>query len=463
MKKKVYVLLFAVLSMTAAFSQVEWYVSTQKLPWQKGNGPVLQTYNGSRQNLLEILLSEKKQAIDGWGGCFNERGMEELSVLPEEKKKEVIAQLFDSVDGCGFNICRMPIGASDYAMDAYSLDDTPGDYRMEHFTIDRDRKYLIPYIKLAMQYNPSLKIWGSPWSPPAWMKANNHYACQGMKDSSHLRWDRGTQTAYAGYLAKYVEAYRHEGIHVYAVHVQNEPYACQNFPSCLWTGAQMRDFIRDYLGPRFKELNAEIWLGTINNGNYDDCAGVVLSDPEAAKYIKGVGYQWSGKNAIVVTAARHPDKRLMQTESECGGGENNMQAALYTYSLINHYLKSGANSYMYWNMVLDRSLGHSSGLSTWGWPQNSLISIDRNTLEVSYNMEFYVMKHFAHFIKEGAYRVTTSGYDKNVLAFVNPDNKLVVVIGNDSQFSESYTIKIADQMFQAEVPAFSFNTFVISR
>ena len=158
MKKTIYVLLLAALGIAPAFSQVEWYVSTQKLPWQKGNEPVLHAYDGSRQNLLEILPSEKKQTIDGWGGCFNERGMDALSMLPAEKKKEVIAQLFDSVDGCRFNICRMPIGASDYAMDAYSLDDIPGDYKMDHFTIDRDRKYLIPYIKLAMQYNPALKI-----------------------------------------------------------------------------------------------------------------------------------------------------------------------------------------------------------------------------------------------------------------------------------------------------------------
>ncbi|MDD4922261.1 MAG: glycoside hydrolase family 30 beta sandwich domain-containing protein, partial [Bacteroidales bacterium] len=191
---------------------------------------------------------------------------------------------------------------------------------------------------------------------------------------------------------------------------------------------------------------------------YDDCAGVVLSDPEAAKYITGVGYQWDGKHAIATTAAKHPGVRLMQTESECGGSENNLKAALYTYSLVDHYFKAGANSYMYWNMILDRS-----GLSTWGWPQNSMISINRSTREVSYNMEFYVMKHFAHFVKSGASRLLTKGYDENLLAFINPDKKIVVVLMNDTQFGKTYTVKVGDEMFEAEVPAFSFNSFVVNK
>lgn len=456
MKRNCSIILMIVFTFTQTFSQVQWVTTTEKTPWKTNPTSAFQKYDGARQHLIEIYTSEKLQQIDGFGGCFNERGMDALSVLPENKKQEVIGQLFDSASGCAFNICRMPIGASDYAMDYYSLDDTPEDYEMEHFSIERDRKYLIPYIKLAMKYNPDLKIWGSPWTPPAWMKANGHYACQGMKDNSQIRWEPKILKAYALYLGKYVKAYRNEGINVYAIHVQNEPYACQNFPSCLWTGAQMRDFVRDYLGAGLAGLNVEIWLGTINNGNYNDCAGVVLSDPEAAKYIRGIGYQWDGKYAIATTAAKNPGIRLMQTESECGGSENNLKSGLYTYSLIDHYLKSGANSYMYWNMILDRG-----GLSSWGWPQNSMISINRSTLEVTYNMEFYVIKHFAHFIRNGAFRVATSGCDENALAFVNPDGKFVLVVMNDSQFDKYYNIKVGNKMLAVDIPKFSFNTFKV--
>lgn len=456
LKKSAIIISLNLLICQSVFAQIRWIETTEKALWQTNTAPVLQKYDGTNEQLIEIFPLNKMQQIDGFGGCFNEKGMDALSVLTEDKRQEVIQQLFDTVSGCNFNICRMPIGASDYAMDYYSMDDTPGDYKMEHFSIERDKKYLIPYIKLAMKYNPGLKIWGSPWTPPAWMKANNYYACQGMLNSCHLLWNPEILNAYALYFKKYVNAYRNEGINVYAIHVQNEPYACQNFPSCLWTGNEMRDFIKNYLGPKLKGLNTEIWLGTINNGRYDECAGVVLSDKGAAKYITGVGYQWDGKYAIGITAAKNPGIRLMQTESECGGGENNMQSAQYTFSLIDRYLKSGANSYMYWNMILDQS-----GLSSWGWRQNSLISINRNKREADYNMEFYVMKHFAHFIKSGAFRLATSGYDENVLVFINPDNALILVVMNNSQFSKKYTVKIGNKMFEAVLPGQSFNTFKI--
>jgi glucosylceramidase len=241
------------------------------------------------------------------------------------------------------------------------------------------------------------------------------------------------------------------------VHVQNEPYACQNFPSCLWNGEQLSDFIKNYLGPELENLNVEIWLGTINNRNYNDYAGLVLSDPQTKKYITGVGYQWSGKHAIGQTAIEHPDMKLMQTESECGGNENNMSSAVKTFGLIDHYLKAGANSYMYWNMVLD-----NSGLSTWGWPQNSMISIDRATREPKYNMEFYVMKHFSHFVKKDAHRLATTGCDENTLAFQNPDNEIIIVVMNDSHNDMKYTIEVEGKMFELMVPSGSFNTFQIN-
>ena len=457
MNKKYGLTLFLIVVIfSQAFSQVQWISSTESSPWRSNNPLPIEKYSKNETALLELFPGEKQQQIDGFGGCFNERGMDALSVLSSEKRQEVIQQLFDSKLGCAFNICRMPIGASDYAMDYYSLDDTAGDYAMKYFSIDRDRKYLIPYIKLAMQYNPDLKIWGSPWTPPSWMKENEHYACQGTEKTSKIKWDPIILDAYALYFKRYIEAYRDEGINVYAIHVQNEPYACQNFPSCLWTGAELRDFIKNYLGPELSDLDVEIWLGTINNGNYNDCAGVVLADPKARQFITGVGYQWDGKKAIKTTWEKHPEMKLMQTESECGGSENNMHSALYTYSLIDHYLKAGANSYMYWNMVLDKS-----GLSSWGWPQNSMISIDRRTRESKYNMEFYVMKHFAHFIKSGAFRINTSGNDENALAFVNPDNSMILVVMNNSASVKNYTVKVKDKMFEARISAYSFNTFQI--
>jgi glucosylceramidase len=328
---------------TPLFSQVQWTVTTEKAPWQTNTAPALQKYDGTTQNLIEVYPSKKLQQIDGFGGCFNEKGMDAMAALSKGKQQEILGELFDKTKGCAFNICRMPMGANDYSMDYYSYDDTPEDYEMKHFSIDRDRKYLLPYIKMAMKYNPDLKIWASPWCPPQWMKSSGFYGFQKNEDSSHIRKESKVFKAYALYFEKFVKAYRNEGVNLYAVHVQNEPYSSQIFPSCLWTGAEMRDFIRDYLGPKLFGLGVEIWLRTINSGNYAQSAGAVLTDPKAAKYITGMGFQWDGKKAIAEAAAKHPGFKLMQTESECGGSENNLNLALYTYGLIDHYLKAGAN------------------------------------------------------------------------------------------------------------------------
>lgn len=85
-----------------------------------------------------------------------------LSTLPAEKRDTVLYNLFDPENGLKFNICRMPIGASDYAVNWYSLNSMEKDFEMSEFTIERDKQYLLPYIKAAMQFRSDLKIWALP-------------------------------------------------------------------------------------------------------------------------------------------------------------------------------------------------------------------------------------------------------------------------------------------------------------
>ena len=201
------------------------------------------------------------QEMMGFGGCFNELGYEALSHLDSEDQEALLKELFlPSDEGANLNFCRLPMGANDYSKSWYSLNETPGDYGMKKFSIERDKNCLIPYIKRAMEYCPDLKLFASPWSPPTWMKNPPVY-----------NWGKLIPTeenlqAYALYFALFVENYEREGIHIDQVHVQNEPVANQKFPSCMWTGAELRDFIKGYLGPTFEQrgLDTEIWLGTIN-------------------------------------------------------------------------------------------------------------------------------------------------------------------------------------------------------
>lgn len=431
------------------------YSSSQTLRWQAS--PLSTEESGTP----DLTVSEiRERTIDGFGGCFNELGMIALNALSDALRQQVLDNLFAPQGECRLNLGRVPIGASDYALSWYSLNEQEGDYEMRHFSIERDKRYLLPYVKAALARQPALQLFASPWSPPTWLKT--HQVC----NFGRLRSDARTQQAYALYFQKFVEAWQQVGVPIHQVHVQNEVAADQKFPSCVWSGEQLRVFIRDYLGPRFaaSHMPCEIWLGTINASeflkeagqDYDDYAGLVLSDPEAIQYIKGVGYQWAGKNAIQRTVMSYPELRYYQTENECGDGQNTWQYAHYVFGLFRHYLINGANGYFYWNMVLEKG-----GESAWGWRQNSMITVDSASGEVTYNPEYFIMRHFSGLIQPGARHVPLQGHlCGNAVAFANPDGGLVININNPSDQEKNVTLAIEGRCYRASLPPCSVNSIV---
>jgi len=377
-----------------------------------------------RPELTLDVTAEEFQSWDGFGGCFNEMGWEVIQGLPGRERTRLFRDLFSPEDGCRFTLGRLPIGASDYALEWYSHNETPGDYAMRHFSIERDRKYLLPYLRAARAVQPELRLFASPWSPPTWMKSPRVY------NYGTLVWDRPTLDAYALYFVRFVQAYAAEGLPIAQVHVQNEPLADQKFPSCLWTGAQLRDFIRDHLGPAFRKhkIASEIWLGTLNTDNFRDYPQALFNDPRAAAFTAGIGLQWAGKGMVQRLNHALPGVPLMQTENECGNGDNSWEYARYIFNLMWHYITNGVRAYVYWNMVLP-----PGGRSTWGWKQNAMITVDPATHRFHYNPEFYVMKHYAAFIEPGARRLGVHGpLAADAVAFRNPGGETVVVLQNPS-------------------------------
>ncbi|MFA5046250.1 MAG: glycosyl hydrolase family 30, partial [Paludibacter sp.] len=227
--------------------KVQWTSSTENEKWIQQKGLVFQPSASGKSAEINIYPNEKLQQINGFGGCFNELGWEALlSISPAEREK-ILKELFTPT-GANFSFCRVPVGANDYSLSYYSLDDVPDDFTMSNFNIDRDRYILIPYIKEAQKIRPELKIWASPWSPPSWMKANNHYALRGGKLNGHtngltkekevlnnstaFRMETDYLQAYALYLSKFAQAYKKEGINLKAINVQNEIVYSPHWSSC---------------------------------------------------------------------------------------------------------------------------------------------------------------------------------------------------------------------------------------
>jgi glucosylceramidase len=450
-------------------SQVEWRSTTNDNRWVTKETKLTKLKNAKVD--AAVIPETKEQTVDGFGACFNELGWKALSVLDEQGRGAILKNLFDPKEGLKLNICRMPVGANDYALDYYSLNDSVNDFEMKYFSIARDKKMLIPYIRAAMKYRPDLKIWGSPWCPPFWMKTNDHYACRqsqtngldkeksGREGKTQFRMQPEYLNAYALYFTKYLQAYRNEAINITGIHVQNEMNSCQNFPSCIWTATDLGTFIGKYLGPVVKANipNAEIWYGTYERPSLEKI-DTIMQNPVISKYITGVSFQWAGKQAIPGVHAKYPDLKLMQSETECGNGSNDWKAAEYTFSLMKHYFENGVSVYSFWNSVLDET-----GKSMWGWKQNSMITVTSSTKEVVYNPEFYLLKHFSYFIEPGAKKVKTEGNNSEMLAFQNPDKNLIIIIENNEDSAKETNLRIGESRLSVQLEPKSFNTFKIRK
>lgn len=443
--------------------------SSYNNPWQ--NQTVKLIKSGPYNETIEIFTSNKKQVIHGFGACFNELGWEAMSVLKKAQRDSILKNVFDTTNGCRFSICRMPIGANDFSIGYYSLNDEYLDYAMDSFSLSRDKQRLIPYIKSAMKYNPELKIWGSPWTPPTWMKENMHYGgrvinnnwgqYQGgnqedLYDYNRLKKGDDILNAYAQYFVNYIDQYKQNGIEIYAIHPQNEVFANQLFPSSVWEADQLAKFMADYLFPALEDDHPEIevWLGTINSDSVE-YVEEILNYKNLKSKIAGIGVQWGGLRMIDTLRLLYPELKIMQTESECNNGMNEWFTAEHTWDLIHETFLKGGNSYMYWNLVLDEI-----GLSHWMWRQNSMISVNKFTGEIVYNPEFYLMKHFSYFVEPGA-KLLDSSTNKDLLAFINPDKCVVVVVSNKNKTPKNFQFKINNKTYTTELKPKTFNSFLI--
>lgn len=429
-------------------------LTTADRPWQSVPAP--RAVAAESQPDLRIT-GDEGATWRGFGGCFNELGWVALGHLPAADRDALLDDLFAPGGELGFTFCRLPIGANDYSLDWYSHDEHPGDFAMERFSIARDERDLLPYIRAALARNPDITLFASPWSPPTWLKSPPVY------NYGTLIADAAHYDAYARYFVRFVQAYAAAGVTVHQIHVQNEPVSSQKFPSCVITGPEFARFIGGHLAPAFAAagVTAEIWLGTINGPETDDrkwwttyhhYAGLVLEDPAARAAIRGIAYQWAGKHALQITRLGHPELPLIQSENECGDGSNSWRHAWYVADLIHHYLINDVVAYVYWNMVLE-----PGGRSTWGWNQNTLVTVDPVTGAAVRNPEWHVMRHYAA-IRPGDRRLRCERpWATSSVAFRGTDG-LTVVVRNPYPHHRTVTIAAAGRTWAVDLPAESLAT-----
>lgn len=411
---------------------------------------------------LQLDAAQKFQEIIGFGGAFTEAAAYTLSRMSPEKRAEAIRAYFDPKEGIGYSIGRVHIHSCDFALGNYTYVED-NDAELKTFDISHDHETILPLIKDAIKTKGGdIKLLASPWSPPAWMKTNGE-----MNHGGQLKPEFAE--TWALYYTKFLKAYQQEGLNMWAVTVQNEPAAVQTWDSCIYSGEDERDFVRDHLGPTLhKEGFADVKL-LVWDHNRDiivERASAVYNDPEAAKYVWGTGFHWYVSEEFENVGKVHdlfPDKHLLFTE---GCQEQGVHLGAwhtgerYGRNMIGD-LNNWTEGYLDWNIVLDETGGpnHVNNLC------DAPIIADTTTDTLHYNSSYYYIGHFSKFIAPGAVRIGLKSGNAALLstAFQNPDGTIVAVVQNETDAEQSFSLALGNAAAEETLPAHSIATYVIEK
>ncbi|TRW89650.1 glycoside hydrolase family 30 protein [Candidatus Methylobacter oryzae] len=402
----------------------------------------------------------KFQEIQGFGGAFTEAAAVTLDKMPPDLRQEILQAYFSPDTGNAYSLCRTHINSCDFSLGNYAYTEVDGDVELKHFSIEHDRQALIPMIREAIDLScGKLKLFASPWSPPAWMKTNGMMN-QGGKLKPEYR------QAWADYYVRYIQEYRKEGIAIWGLTVQNEPEATQTWDSCIYTGEEERDFVKDYLGPTLhaagmSDVNVIVW--DHNRDRLFERAKAVLDDPKAAQYVWGVGFHWycgDHFDNVQLTHDAYPDKHLIFTE---GCQEAGPHLGLwdtgerYARSIIND-LNRWTEAWVDWNLVLDQTGGPNHVGNFCSAP----IIADTEAGEIHYQSSYYYIGHFSRFIRPGARRVACAKTldSLEASAFLNSDGTVAVVVLNRTGQAIDFVLKSEGLQAKTSAPARGIKTFV---
>ena len=410
--------------------------------------------------------TKRSQTILGIGGALTDASAEVFAKLSAAKQRELLDAYFDPAKGIAYTIGRTNIHSCDFSSASYTYVDE-GDKALKSFSVEHDRKFRIPFIKQALATaGGKLTLFASPWSPPAFMKTNNDML-HGGKLKPEFR------QAWANYFTKFIKAYEKEGIPIWGVTVQNEPMATQTWESCVFTAEDERDFVKSFLGPTMKRagLGAKKIIAWDHNRDLIyQRVSTILADPEAAKYVWGIGFHWyepwSGGTMMFdnVRLVREtwPDKPLLFTE----GTVDTFKPADITHwrlgeyygrSMINDF-NDGAVGWTDWNVLLDMQGGPNHVGNFCFAP----VHANTSTSELTYTNSYHYIGHFSKFVRPGARRIAAAPSRSALLstAFVNPDGKVSVVVMNPTDKPVDYFLWVAGNAAEVNSLPHSIQTLV---
>lgn len=417
---------------------------------------------------ISVFVNPNKsfQTFIGIGGAFTDATAETFAKLSKVKQEEFVQAYFSKEKGIGYTLGRTTIHSSDFSSGSYTYIDE-GDKDLKTFNLNHDKQFRIPLIKKAMETaGGKLTLFASPWSPPAFMKSNSSMLKGGkLLPEFNQPW--------ANYFVKYIRAIEKEGIPIWGVTIQNEPMATQSWESCIFSAEDERDFLKNYLGPTFwknglKDKKIIIW--DHNRDLITHRVSTILDDPEASKYVWGIGYHWyetwSGGQPMFENVEQvnemYPEKNLIFTEGtvekfDATQYQRWANGERYGRSMINDF-NDGTVAWTDWNLLLDEKGGPNHVGNYCFAP----IHADSKTGELIYTPSYYYIGHFSKFIKQGAKRISAAASRSQLLttSFLNPDGKVATVVMNQSDKTVKYNYIIGTESAEIEIPPHAIQTLV---
>lgn len=405
-----------------------------------GEGPV-----------IYINENHRYQQMDGFGASMTDSSAWLIyTQMPETQRRAVMNALFSPVEGIGISMLRIPMGASDFVHDRpYTYDDMPQgetDPDLLHFSIEHDRAYIIPALKDALRLNPNLRLIASPWSPPAWMKDSGSLFSGTLKKEYY--------PALAQYFVKFIQAYQAEGLPIYAVTIQNEPYyEPYTYPGMRLEPAEAAELVKNHLAPAFQAAGLDTKI-LIWDHNWDEWKYplTVLGDAEARARVAGTAFHCYAGSVLAQTIVHdaYPEKDIYFTECSGGTWVGGFTAGFKSdmKNLIIGATRHWARTVIKWNLALDSSHNpHYGGCATC----DGLVTIDAGAeTGFRYNFDYYAIGHASKFVLPGAYRIASSSYPDDGLesvAFKNADGSKVLVVANFNRERIAFVVRWGEQSF----------------
>lgn len=442
---------------------VELWLSTQDRRLRLARQPDIPISVSPPTGAADIVIDTSRtfQSIVGFGAAMTDSSAWLIrNRLNSWQRMAFLREMFGPPPGLNLNLLRVTIGASDFSLQPYTLDDLPAgqvDAGLAHFNLAANLEYLIPTLREVLAVNPELRLIATPWSAPAWMK-NNGSLIGGTLLAQY-------ESVYAQYLVKYVDAMRGQGIAIWALTVQNEPaFQPLTYPGMALPADARARIIGQYLGPALANRSTRpLILGW--DHNWDDPAQplAVLGDADARSYLDGIAWHCYVGDPAAQSRVHRAWPRKDAYVTECSGGDwesaKNGELLWFARDLLLGSLRNWARGVVYWNLALDENHGpHYGGCDNC----KGMVTIDSHSGAVSRNDEYYAFAHYSCFVLPGAVRVwsTDTGPDLHNVAFRNAeDGSLVLVVTNGAKAEHAVGVEQGQLHFQYTMPPESVATF----